>query len=72
MAEYNKNRLITDVNQHLFWASRQYSEEFDPILIVAEDIKEARQKAEYYFISSFVSVGSCRHSDRDRSVFVCD
>lgn len=72
MAEYNKNRLITDVNQHLFWASRQYSEEFDPILIVADDLREAREKAESYFDSIFVFVDRCRHSDKDNSVFDCN
>jgi hypothetical protein len=37
------------ISKHLFVASRRYSEDFRPVIILAENIDDAKEKAQKHF-----------------------
>lgn len=61
----NRKEAYKTIAKHTFAAYRNYSE-FSPIIIFADDEKEAKEKSIEYFGSSFITVKAIENTEHSQ------
>lgn len=58
----NRSDAYRTIGKHLFAAYRRYSENFDPVIILADNPEDARERAKEYFDTCFFAVAPLKQS----------
>ena len=58
----NRSDAYRTIGKHLFAAYRRYSEDFNPVIILADNLEDAKKRAKEYFDTCFFAVAPLRQS----------
>ena len=58
----NRSDAYRTIGKHLFAAYRRYSEDFNPVIILADNLEDAKKRAKEYFDTCSLMVAPLRQS----------